>query len=126
MVQFILLSHGALATDMHSGFVSPRTYLDRYWNWNKGSSMSNMVEMVRFRISKLFIMTDQRQFQLWQSSRNSMILSPRSMIGKKKMKKIEKLLVPPWKRSSRSHLRDTIFHLVHMCDLNVCFFSFSD
>jgi hypothetical protein len=45
------------------------------------------------------------------------------MIGKKKMRRIEKLLVPPWRRSLRSHLGVTRFHLVHMCDLNVCLFS---
>jgi len=27
---------------MHSGFVSLRTYLGRYWDWNRGSSMSSM------------------------------------------------------------------------------------
>jgi len=26
---------------MRSGFVSIRTYLARYWDWNRGSSMSN-------------------------------------------------------------------------------------
>ena len=27
---------------MYSGFVSLRTYLARYWDWNRGSSMNNM------------------------------------------------------------------------------------
>jgi len=44
---------------MHSGFVSLRTYLARYWDWNRGSSMGNVAGMVRsFRICKLFIMAD--------------------------------------------------------------------
>jgi hypothetical protein len=54
-----------------------------------------------------------------------MISSHKSMIGKKETKRIEKLLMPPWRRNSESHLRVTIFHLVHTCDLNVCFFFFS-
>jgi len=60
--------------------------------------MSNMAAMVRsLRISKLFkfIVTDQRQFQLWQSSQNLMISSHKSMIEKKKIRRIEKLLMPP-------------------------------
>ena len=60
--------------------------------------MSNMAGMVRsLRTSKRFkfIVTDQRQFQLWQSSQNLMISSHRSMIEKKKMRRIEKLLMPP-------------------------------
>jgi len=32
---------------IHSGFVSLRTYLARYWNWNRCSSMSNIAGMVR-------------------------------------------------------------------------------
>ena len=87
--------------------------------------MSNMAGMVRLlRIPALFIMTDLRQFRLWQFSQNLMISSRRSMIGKKTTRRIEKLLVPPWSRSLRSHLRVTIFHLVHMCGLNVCVFFF--
>jgi len=35
------------------------------------------------------------------------------------------LLVPLWRRNSRSRSRITIFHLVHMCNLNVCLFFFS-
>jgi len=89
--------------------------------------MNNVAGMVRsLRISKLFIMTDQGQLQLWPSSQNLMISSHRSMIGKRETRRIEKLLVPPWRRSLRNHLRVTIFHLVHMCNLNVCLFSFSD
>ena len=66
---------------MRSGFVSLRTYLARYWNWNIRSSMGHVAGMVRsFRISKLFIVTDQRQLRLWRSSRNSTISSRRSMI----------------------------------------------
>jgi len=109
---------------VHSGFVSLRTYLAR---WNRGSSMSKVAWMVRsFRISKLFIVADERQSQLWWSSQNSTISSRRSMIWMKKTRRIEKLLVPPWRRSSRSHLKVTSFHLVHMCNLNVCLFCFSD
>ena len=112
---------------MCSGFVSLRTYPARYWDWNRGSSMSNMAGTVRsFRISKLFIMTDQKQFRLWRSSRNSTISSRKSMIGTKKTRRIEKMPVPPWRTSSRSRLRVTSFHLAHMCDLNVCLFSFCD
>ena len=124
-LSFLYIAHWQLT--QHSGFVSLRMYLARYWNWKRGSSMSNVAGMVRLlRISTLFIVADQRQFQLWQSSRNSTISSHRSMIGTKKRRRIEKLLMPPWRRSSRSHLRVTSFHLVHMCDLNVCLFSFSD
>ena len=66
---------------VHSGFVSLRTYLARYWDWNRGSSMSKVAGMVKlFRISKLFVVTDQRQFRLWRSSQNSTISSRRSMI----------------------------------------------
>ena len=66
---------------MRSGFVSLWTYLALYWNWNIRSSMGCAAGMVRsFRISKLFIVTDQRQLRLWRSSRNSMISSHRSMI----------------------------------------------
>ena len=109
------------------GFVLLQMYLARYWNWNRGSSMNNVAGMVRLlRISKLFIVINQRKPPLWRSSWNLMISSHRSMIGKKKMRKIEKLLVPPWRRSLRGHLRVTIFHLVHMCNLNVCPFSFSN
>jgi hypothetical protein len=85
--------------------------------------MAGMVRLLG--ISTLFFATNQRQFQLWQSSRNSTISSHRSMIGKKKTKKIEKSLMLPWRRNSRSHLRVTIFHHVHMCNLNVCLFFFS-
>jgi len=50
---------------LRSGFVSLRMYLARCWDWNRGSSMSNVAGMVRsFRISKFFIVTDQRQFRL--------------------------------------------------------------
>jgi len=81
----------------------------------------------KIRTSKLFIVTDQRQSRLWRSSRNSTISSRRSTIGIKKTRRIEKLLLPPWRKSSRSLLRVTSFHLAHMCDLNVCrFSSFSD
>jgi len=45
---------------------------------------------------------------------------------KKEDKEIEKLLVPPWRRSLRSHLRVIIFHLAHMCSLNVGLFFFSN
>ena len=58
------------------GFVLLQMYLAHYWNWNRGSLMSNMAGMVRLlRISILFkfIVTDQKQFQLWQSSQNLMI-----------------------------------------------------
>jgi len=66
---------------MHSGFVSLRTYLAHYWDWNRGSSMGNVAGMVRsFRICKPFIVADQRQSRLWGSSRNLMISSRRSMI----------------------------------------------
>jgi len=112
---------------MCSGFVLLLTYLARYWNWNRCSSMSTVAGMVRsLRISTLFFMTDQRQCQLWQSSWNLMISSRRSTIGKKITRRIEKLLMPPWRRSSRIHSRVTNFHPVHMCDLNVCFFFFSN
>ncbi len=112
---------------LYSGFVSLQMYLARCWNWNRDSSMGNVAGMVRsFRFSKLSIVTDRRQFQLWQSSRNLTISSRRSMIGTKKTRRIEKLLVPPWRRSLRSHLRVMSFHLRHMCDLNVCLFSFSE
>ena len=88
--------------------------------------MNNMAGMVRsLRISTLFFVTDQRQFRLWRSSRNSTTSSPRSMIGKKQTRRIEKLLVLLWRRNSRSRSRVTIFHLVHMCNLNVCLFLFS-
>jgi len=112
---------------LRSGFVSLRMYVARYWDWSRGSSMSNVAGMVRsFRISKFFIVTDQRQFQLWQSSRNLTISSRRSMIGTKKTRRIEKSLMPPWRRSLRSCLKVMSFHLAHMCDLNVCFLFFSD
>ncbi len=112
---------------LRSGFVSLRMYVARYWDWSRGSSMSNVAGMVRsFRISKFFIVTDQRQFRLWRSSRNSTISSRRFMIGTKKTRRIDKSLVLPWRRSSRSRLRVMSFHLAHMCDLNVCLFSFSD
>ncbi len=112
---------------MHSGFVSLRTFLAHYWDWNRGFSMRKLTGMVRlFRISKLFTVTDQRQFRLWRSSRNSTISSHRSMIGTKRTRRIDNLLVPPWRRSLKSRLKVTSFHLRHMCDLNVCLFSFSD
>ena len=111
---------------IHSGFVSLRMYLAHYWNWNRCSSMTSVAGMVKsLRTSALFLVADQRQFQLWQFSQNLMISSHKSMIGKKETKRIEKLHMPPWRRNSESHLRVTIFHLVHMCDLNVCFFFFS-
>jgi len=72
--------------------------------------------------SLLIFVNDQQQFQLWRSSWNSMISSCRSMIEKKKTKRIEKLLVPPWRRNSRGHLSITNFHLLHMRNLNVCIF----
>ena len=116
-----------LTQTLYSGFVLLQMYLAHCWNWNRGSSMSSIVEMVRsFRISRLFIITDQRQLQLWQFSQSLMISSHRSMIGKKKTKRIERLHVPPWRRSLKSHLGITIFHQVHMCNLNVCLFFFSD
>jgi hypothetical protein len=89
--------------------------------------MSNLAGIVRsFRIFKLFIVTDQRQFRLWQSSRNSTISSRRYMIWTKERRRIYKLLVPRWRRSSRCRSGVTSFHLAHMCDLNVCLFSFSN
>ena len=61
VLSFLDLAH----LTMRSGFVLLRMYLARYWDWNTGSSMSSVAGMVRSsRISKLFIVTDQRQSRL--------------------------------------------------------------
>ena len=127
VLSYLYMVHTTLATEMCSGFVLLQMYLARYWSWNRCSSMRNVAEMVRsLRIFRLFIVTDQRQFLLWWSSQNLMISSHRSMIGKRKTKRIEKLLVPPWRRNLSGRSKVTNFHLLHMCDLNVCLFFFSN
>jgi len=95
MVCFIIPLHGMLEIDNAFRFCfapdvsRPLLELEqRFFNEQLGGNG---------KISKLFkfIVTDQRQFQLWQSSQNLMISSLRSMIGKKKTRRIEKLLMPP-------------------------------
>ena len=73
-----------------------------------------------FSRSRLFIATDQMQFQSLQSSQYLMYCSHESMIGGWIRRRTWRLLMQPWKRSLKFHSRVMHIYLVLMCTLNVC------
>jgi len=44
--EFYLTFLDLVQLTMRSGFVSLQTYLARYWDWNRSSSMSNLAGVV--------------------------------------------------------------------------------